>query len=119
MPAVIFIMAIQAAIAGPPQDTTEGCNDKYGTAALSSCYSEHAESWKRRVIAAYPIALDHTKGRQRDALKRAQDAWLKYRAASCEFYELEQGSIHFIWGAYCMLDLTRRRALELEEYVQP
>ncbi|MDF0543013.1 lysozyme inhibitor LprI family protein [Sphingobium sp. H39-3-25] len=112
-------MMLQATITGLPQDTSEGCNDKDGTIALSSCYSERADMWEKRLGPAYTTALDHVKGAQRTALKRAQRAWKNYREATCEFYNREPGSIHFIQGAYCMLDLTRSRALELEEYILP
>jgi uncharacterized protein YecT (DUF1311 family) len=118
MPLAIFI-AFQVALAGLPQDLTEGCNDKDGTVALSSCYSEHADAWERRLRAAYPAALRHATGPQRGALKKAQAAWLKYRDATCNFYNLEPGSIHFIQSAYCVLDLNRNRTLELEDYVTP
>jgi uncharacterized protein YecT (DUF1311 family) len=116
---VTIIIALQVALSGLPPDTAEGCNDKNGTVALSTCYSEHAEVWAERLRAAYPVALDHVKGPQRRALQRAQVAWTKYRDATCNFYSLVPGSIHYIQGAYCVLDLTRRRAIELEEYVLP
>lgn len=118
MPAVMMV-ALQIALAGLPQDSTEGCTDKDGTTALSSCYSQRAVAWEKRLQAAYPIVLDFVQGPQREALKRAQAAWLRYRDATCEFYNLVPGSIHYIQGAYCTLSLTRSRALELEEYVLP
>ncbi len=116
---IVAAIALQVALSGLPRDTTEGCNDKVGTVALSSCYSEHADAWEKRLNAAYPVALDFVDGPQRKALQRAQSAWLKYRYATCDFYNLVPGSVHYIQGAYCMLDLNRRRALELEEYVLP
>ena len=116
---IVAIIALQVALSGLPRDTTEGCNDKEGTVALSSCYSERADTWQKRLDAAYPVALNYVPGPQRKALKRAQSAWLKYRDATCDFYNLVPGSVHYIQGAYCMLDLTRSRALELEEYILP
>lgn len=116
---VAIIIALQVALTGLPLDTMEGCNDKDGTVALATCYSEHAAVWGKRLQAAYPDALDHVEGPQRKALARAQRAWVKYRDATCQFYNLTPGSIHYIQSAYCMLDLTRNRALELEEYVLP
>lgn len=116
---ILAMIAAQVALSGLPRDTAEGCNDKDGAVALSSCYSEHAEVWQKRLDAAYPAALDYVKGAQRKALRRAQETWLKYRDATCDFYNFSPGSIHYIQGAYCMLDLTRSRALELEEYLLP
>ncbi|MEP7004364.1 MAG: lysozyme inhibitor LprI family protein [Sphingomonas bacterium] len=116
---ITIMVALQVALTGLPQDSTEGCTDKNGTTALSACYSGRADVWEKRLLAAYPLALQHVEGPQREALKRAQNAWLKYRDATCNFYNLERGSIHFIWGAYCSLDLTRNRTLELEQYVLP
>jgi uncharacterized protein YecT (DUF1311 family) len=116
---IFTVIALQVALSGLPRDTTEGCNDKDGTVALSSCYSEHADAWQKRLDAAYPITLDYVRSSQRKALRRAQLAWLKYRDATCDFYNLVPGSVHYIQGAYCMLDLNRQRALELEEYILP
>lgn len=116
---VALMFALQMALTGLPQDVTEECNDKGGTLSLSSCYSERTTLWEKRLESAYPAALAFTEGQQRDALERAQAAWLKYRDATCDFYNLTPGSIHYIWGAYCMLDMTRRRTIELEEYILP
>lgn len=116
---IAIVLALQVALAGLPQDLAEGCNDKEGTVALSSCYSEHANHWAERLNAAYPAALQHVKAPQRQGLKRAQAAWIEYRDATCDFYNLTPGSIRLIQGAYCVLDLNRRRALELEEFILP
>lgn len=119
MISVAFVVALQLALSGGPQDDAEGCIDKFGTTTLSACYSERADVWDKRLQAAYPAALAFVSEPQRHALERAEAAWLRYRAATCEFYTLLPGSLHYIQGAYCMLDLTRRRALELEEYILP
>jgi uncharacterized protein YecT (DUF1311 family) len=116
---LIAALALQVSLSGLPLDPTEGCSDKDGTIALSSCYSERADAWQKRLDAAYPTTLRFVKGPQRDALRRAQSAWLKYRNSTCEFYALTPGSIRYIQGAYCMLDLNRSRALELEEFILP
>ena len=116
---IVAAIALQVALSGLPRDTTEGCNDKDGTIALSSCYTKHADAWQKRLDAAYPVALDYVEGPQRKALERAQSAWQNYRDATCDFYNLVPGSVHYIQGAYCTLDLTRSRALELEEYILP
>jgi uncharacterized protein YecT (DUF1311 family) len=116
---LIVALALQISTSGLPSDSTEGCIDKDGTTALSSCYSEHADAWQKRLDAAYPATLKFVKEPQRNALRLAQLAWLKYRDATCKFYNLTPGSIHYIQGAYCMLDLNRRRALELEDFILP
>ncbi|WP_082515887.1 lysozyme inhibitor LprI family protein [Sphingomonas sp. Leaf412] len=116
---IVAVIALQVTLSGLPRDTTEGCNDKDGTVTPSSCYSEHADAWQKRLNAAYPLTLEFVDGPQRKALQRAQSAWLKYRDATCDFYNLAPGSAHYIQGAYCMLDLTRSRALELEQYILP
>jgi uncharacterized protein YecT (DUF1311 family) len=116
---VVIMIAVQVSLSGLPYDTTEGCNDRDGTVALSSCYSKHADDWQKSLDKAYPVALDHVAGPQRKALQRVQAVWLKYRDAACDFYNLTPGSIHYVQGAYCMLNLTRARALKLEEFILP
>lgn len=111
------VIAIQ--VAGLPQDGAEGCTDREGTNALASCYSDRLRGWEARLSAAYAAALGRTRGPQRAALRAAQRDWLRFRESNCHFYSLQAGTIRSIWAAYCDLDLTRRRAVELEEYVAP
>jgi uncharacterized protein YecT (DUF1311 family) len=53
--------------------------------------------------------------KSREALVRAQRAWLKYRDDNCEWYETGEGTIRRLWGSECMRSMTAARALELEE----
>jgi uncharacterized protein YecT (DUF1311 family) len=56
---------------------------------------------------------------QKNALLRAERAWLAYRTANCGWYDAHEGTIREIYAADCMLDMTRARAVELEEALKP
>lgn len=116
---MLLAAMIAMQVAGLPQDNSEGCTDELGTNSLASCYTERLKAWEPRLAAAYAAALSRTRGPQRSALRAAQRDWRRFRRSNCNFYYLEAGSIRTIWAAYCDLDLTRRRTVELEEYVQP
>jgi uncharacterized protein YecT (DUF1311 family) len=115
---ISVMLALQVAVSGV-SDETEGCTDKEGPRILSACYSDHAAQWEQRMAAAYPSAMKAQDKKQRTALATSQARWLAYRRAECGFYANPEGSLAYIQSAYCMLDLTRRRALELEELPLP
>jgi uncharacterized protein YecT (DUF1311 family) len=74
----------------------------------------------KRLNAAYQKALSMAQSdKQREQLRVAQRAWLKFRDADCDYYELGEGTIARIEGGVCMLTLTQQRAEELERAVEP
>ncbi len=87
---------------------------------IVTCQKGNLAILERRLAKAYAKALamaDNAK--QRKQLERAQGQWLKFRGANCDYYELGGGTIARIRGGICMLELTRARAKELEEAVEP
>jgi uncharacterized protein YecT (DUF1311 family) len=83
------------------------------------CQKGNLAILEKRLAAAYRKALKFAQGKERAQLEVAQHAWLKFRDADCDYYELGEGTIARIRGGNCMLDLTRARAKELEEAVEP
>ena len=64
---------------------------------------------------AYQQALKDAQPKQREQLRKAQRLWIKYRDANCLYYDLGEGTIARIEAGYCMKDMTKTRAVELEE----
>jgi len=94
------------------------CNGS--TYDIVTCQKGNLALLEKRLAKAYAKALAMTdNAKQRKQLEIAQSQWLKFRDANCDYYELADGTIARIRGGICMLDLTRTRAKELEEAVEP
>ena len=94
------------------------CNGS--TYDIVTCQKANLVILEKRLALAYAKALDMTDSdKQRFQLVLAQQQWLKFRDANCDYYELGGGTIARIRGGNCMLDLTRARAKELEDAVEP
>jgi uncharacterized protein YecT (DUF1311 family) len=98
------------------------------TVGMVACTAAETEAWDRLlneayaglVIAAKRLALAAEEaGREapdhEGLLREAQRAWLAFRDADCsqEAAVWEEGSMGQIAGAYCLLDRTATRTLEL------
>jgi uncharacterized protein YecT (DUF1311 family) len=87
---------------------------------IVTCQKGNLALLEKRLAKAYAKALEMAdNAKQRKQLAVAQDRWLKFRDANCDYYELADGTIARIRGGNCMLDLTRTRAMELEQAVEP
>lgn len=82
--------------------------------AMSECLKSQSDTWERRLQAEYRAAVGRAEV-DVDKLKRAQQAWLRYRDTNCEAYNSVRGSIHTILTGTCWRDMTRDRTLELKE----
>jgi uncharacterized protein YecT (DUF1311 family) len=101
------------AYAGDQGDAEQSCDGS--TYEIVECQKAKLSVLDKRLNTAYQQALkDAQSPKQRDQLRAAQRLWVRYRDANCEYYELGEGTIARIEGGICMLDLTRTRALELE-----
>ena len=95
------------------------CHPKDTTVAIVDCLDGLAAQSDKRPNAAYQAALKASESPARkDALIRAERAWLAYRQANCGWYGAQEGTISEVEGADCMLDMTGARALELGQATQ-
>ena len=107
-----------AAAADDPAETA--CRQKDTTVAIMDCLQGVAGQWDKRLNTAYQAALKASESQARkEALIRAERAWLAYRNANCDWYDAQEGTIREVEGAGCMLDMTKARAAELEQAAQP
>ncbi|HEX4171904.1 MAG TPA: lysozyme inhibitor LprI family protein [Acetobacteraceae bacterium] len=96
------------------------CHLKDTTIAISDCLQGLTGQWDKRLNAAYQTALKASENDARkNALIRAERAWLAFRTANCAWYDAQEGTIREIYAANCMLDMTRARAVELEQALKP
>jgi len=112
-----LVLPVSARAAGPAETA---CHDKQTTVAIMDCLNGLAGQWDKRLNTAYHAVLNASESPTRkDALIRAERAWLTYRQANCGWYGAQEGTIHEVEEAGCMLDMTRSRAVELEDALKP
>lgn len=96
----------------------DGCMHKAaGVLDMIDCAGRENDRWDARLNRAYQARMTSLNERQRNALKRAQKAWLSFREADCAAYEDDDwGTISKIDASQCVLRRTIERALELEAF---
>lgn len=98
----------------------DACHRKDTTVAIMDCLNGLTAQWDKRLNAAYQAALKASESPARkNGLVRAERAWLAFRTANCGWYDSQEGTIRMIAGADCMLDMTKTRAVELDDALKP
>src|SRR5713101_2558120 len=104
-----------------PQKTKDPCANAQTTAEMRDCAGreyKQADEELNRVYRQLMAKLDN-EGRK-TALKTAQQAWIKYRDANCDFasYLNRGGTIEPVVRYNCMTGVTVSRMKELREYLE-
>jgi uncharacterized protein YecT (DUF1311 family) len=104
-----------------PQKTKDPCANAQTTAEMRDCAGreyKQADDELNRVYRQLMAKLDD-EGRK-TALKTAQQAWIKYRDANCDFasYLNRGGTIEPVVRYNCMTGMTVARTKELREYLE-
>lgn len=94
-------------------DEDTACNDKESTMEIVTCLDEAVADWNQVVDGAVATATEGGSPEYVEAVKAAQDLWLKYRDANCLTYRLGEGTIAAVEAAECRLRMTKDRAREL------
>jgi uncharacterized protein YecT (DUF1311 family) len=111
--AAALIGAAAFAFAGDQSEPEQHCDGN--TFEIVECLKVQTAQWDKRMTVAYQEALKDAQPKQREQLRKAQRLWIQYRDANCLYYDLGEGTIARIEAGYCMKDLTKTRAVELEE----
>ena len=74
--------------------------------------AQHAH-WDKELTIAYQQAMRDAPPAQKQKLREAERAWIKYRDANCGYYAAGEGTIARINAAVCLRDMTKKRAEEL------
>ena len=88
------------------------------TAGMIDCAAAELRVQDGRLNNAYQGALMRLeRPRQKAALQKAQRAWIAFRDADCaSYYDEDWGSMARVQANVCVLDRTRERAIELEQF---
>jgi uncharacterized protein YecT (DUF1311 family) len=111
--AAALIGAAAFAFAGDQGEPEQECG--VSTYEMVECLNVKTAYWDKRMTIAYQFALKAGEAKQREQLRKAQRLWIQYRDANCLYYDLGEGTIARIEAGYCMKDLTKTRAVELED----
>lgn len=99
---------------------TNACQEEPGgasTQGMSACNAAEQAFWDDLLNYAYGSLRDSLAPEVFDALQAAQQAWIPWRDARCNFvYETsKEGSISQVFFSYCLAETTAQRAIDLME----
>jgi uncharacterized protein YecT (DUF1311 family) len=109
--AAALIGAAAFAFAGEAGNPGE-CNGS--TPEMVDCLMAQHAHWDKELTIAYQQAMKDAVPAQKEKLREAERAWIKYRDANCGYYAAGEGSIARIDAAACLLNMTQKRAEELK-----
>ena len=98
-------------------DENKRCMDKSGgvTSEMRACNGEELQRQDKRLNKAYKEAMKALDTKHKTELKKVQRQWIKYRDAKCNFlFGLTGGTMDLLIGGSCYVDMTAKRADELE-----
>ncbi|AIR61590.1 hypothetical protein LH23_13285 [Cedecea neteri] len=101
----------------------DGCDSAATQADMNQCYAAEYKKQDERLNKTYKEVMSRATDKQKEMLKKAQNAWISFRDADCDFMSsgAEQGSVYPMVRANCLADKTLERTellkgtLECEE----
>ena len=117
----LLLVFLLAAGSASGQGTKKApCSDANTQAEMNICAGKEyktADASLNRVYQQLVAMLDTA---EKDQLKEAQTAWIKYRDANCDFVgdQYKGGSIRPMIYGLCLADVTRNRTTELRAQIK-
>ena len=95
------------------------CNNPQTQSEMNACAGIAYRNADRRLNQVYQQLLPKLPASRRQQLVTAQQAWIRYRDASCNFErsEVEGGSMAPMIQASCLARLTEQRTKDLQQYL--
>lgn len=91
-------------------------SDDLTTAKMLKCTYNEIKLQDTRLNKNYKKSMNGLREGKQDQLKKVQRLWIKYRDLKCDFYfDLTGSTIDKLNRASCLLELTTKRANELED----
>ncbi len=96
------------------------CNNPQTQAAINQCSNLSYQNADKKLNAAYQQLLPKLDRIRKQKLITAQQAWIKFRDATCEFErsEYEGGTIAPTIYLGCLENTTKQRTQQLQEYLK-
>lgn len=111
-----FLIASQAA--AQTEQTHDPCADAQTTVEMRNCAGKEYKKADAELNTVYKQLMATLSGKEHQAaLRSAQQSWLKYRDANCEFEAFlnRGGTIYPVVYTSCLTTMTRARTKELLE----
>jgi uncharacterized protein YecT (DUF1311 family) len=107
----------------PIDKALDACMEKNpSTAGMIQCLNQAQTAWDKELNTQYQKLLAELDSKGKAVLRTAQRSWLVYRDAEYksigEIYRLTQGTMFLPMAADDRMDITRKRAKQLKEYVE-
>jgi len=128
---ILLVMSAASASAQQPSSETEkaklsasydSCMEKSEgvTSKMLDCTGEEFRRQDARLNTAYRRAMSSFSSENREALKEAQRAWIKYRDTSCSLLQGVEGggTLATVAEADCILGITAERARWIESLLE-
>ena len=115
---LVFLLAAGAALG---QGTKKApCSDASTQAEMNICAGKEYQTADASLNRVYQQLVAMLDSAEKDQLKQAQTAWIKYRDANCEFVgdQYKGGSIRPMIYGLCLADVTRNRTAELRNQIK-
>ncbi|MBC1240607.1 lysozyme inhibitor LprI family protein [Nostoc sp. 2RC] len=96
------------------------CNNPQTQLEINQCTNLSYQNADKKLNAAYQKLLPKLDRTRKQKLITAQQAWIKFRDASCEFErsQYEGGTIAPAIYLGCLENITKERTQQLEEYLK-
>lgn len=96
------------------------CNNPQTQGEMNACAGIAYRNADRRLNQVYQQLIPKLSASRRQQLVTAQQAWIRYRDASCNFErsEVAGGSMAPMIQASCLARLTEQRTKDLQQYLE-
>ena len=121
---VLFFLLANVLAQSPVVETkivkskTEQCIENSGgvTAKMLDCANDEFKEYDTELNVTYKKLLKEKSKFQQNALKKAQQAWIRFRDAECHYYaDPDAGTSAALDLKSCVIDLTKKRVLDLKK----
>lgn len=96
------------------------CAKETAQMGLNACFGKLADAADAKLNKLYKQLAAKAEGKEKDALRDAQRAWIAYRDKECEYETIgeEGGSIRPMEISICVADKTNARSKEFEAFLK-
>ena len=96
------------------------CNDAISNYDMKICESQRLDAEDKRLNELYSKLVKKNDKQGQQKLKAAQRAWIAYRDAECDYAadSMRGGTGEGLIAVGCLANETKRRADELQDYVE-
>jgi uncharacterized protein YecT (DUF1311 family) len=120
----VLICAIAGLSAQAPKQSGQGaggCENAVTTAAMRTCEESRYTTANRELDKAYQGLMDHLDTGQKQKLRIAQQAWLRFRDANADFESsrVEGGTLAPLLRLGTLTEMTIARTAELKKDTLP